>query len=145
MNDGVYCYPALIEIESDNSFSISFPDLDGCFSRGKSISESIANAEKALAIYIDGINHLPNPSEYRQLAKRFPDNIIQYIIVDTKKNTPKEITPIKKTLSIPSWLNSLSLKYHINFSSVLRDALKQRLSELDILTNSEKKMLSDDD
>ena len=144
MSESIYCYPALIECEFDNSFTISFPDLKGCFSMGKSLSEAIINAEKALAIYINGNNYLPNPSEHQIIAKEYPNDIIQYIVVDIKKNIPKEITPIKKTLSIPSWLNSLSLKYHINFSSVLRDALKERLSELDILTESEKNMLLDD-
>jgi antitoxin HicB len=36
---------------------------------------------------------------------------------------------VKKTLTIPSWLNEEAEKYHINFSSVLKEALIEKLSE----------------
>ena len=34
---------------------------------------------------------------------------------------------VKKTLSIPEWLNEAALEEKINFSQVLQEALKQRL------------------
>ena len=34
---------------------------------------------------------------------------------------------IKKTLTIPCWLNNLSERNNINFSQVLQEALKERL------------------
>ena len=34
---------------------------------------------------------------------------------------------IKKTLSIPEWLNYLSERNNINFSQVLQEALKEKL------------------
>ena len=34
---------------------------------------------------------------------------------------------IKKTLTIPEWLNHLAEKNNINFSQVLQEALKERL------------------
>jgi len=35
---------------------------------------------------------------------------------------------VKKTLSIPAWLNSQAESYGINFSQTLQKALKQELS-----------------
>jgi len=34
---------------------------------------------------------------------------------------------VKKTLTIPAWLNALALEQNINFSQVLQEALKSRL------------------
>ena len=34
---------------------------------------------------------------------------------------------VKKTLTIPAWLNTLAERADLNFSSVLQDALKLRL------------------
>ena len=34
---------------------------------------------------------------------------------------------VKKTLTIPAWLNKLALERDINFSGVLQEALKERL------------------
>ena len=34
---------------------------------------------------------------------------------------------VKKTLTIPEWLNNAALEKGLNFSQVLQDALKQRL------------------
>ena len=39
----------------------------------------------------------------------------------------KQFTPVKKALSIPSWLNEAAEAVHINFSRVLQATLKQRL------------------
>lgn len=34
---------------------------------------------------------------------------------------------VKKTLSIPQWLNKLAIEKNVNFSQVLQSALKERL------------------
>ncbi len=39
-------------------------------------------------------------------------------------------TAVKKTLSIPSWLNDSAVAAGLNFSQVLQDALKQQLNIL---------------
>ena len=39
----------------------------------------------------------------------------------------KRYRPVKKTLSIPGWLNDAAESADINFSGVLQDALKEKL------------------
>lgn len=50
------------------------------------------------------------------------------VIVDVaeyaKANFEKSV---KKTLTIPSWLNTAALEQNINFSQVLQEALKAKL------------------
>lgn len=37
--------------------------------------------------------------------------------------------PVKKTLSIPAWLNAAAMERNINFSQVLQEALLQKLRQ----------------
>jgi len=39
----------------------------------------------------------------------------------------KKSQAIKKTLTIPSWLNEMAESNHINFSKVLQEALMEKL------------------
>ncbi len=47
-------------------------------------------------------------------------DVIEYAKIHFEKS-------VKKTLSIPAWLNKAALEQNINFSQVLQDALKAKL------------------
>jgi hypothetical protein len=51
-----------------------------------------------------------------------------YIDLDSLKSNHEE-NLIKKTLTIPSWLNKAAEKKQINFSSTLRDALIEKIAQ----------------
>ena len=54
---------------------------------------------------------------------------VNYIVADTDEYRKKhDNRAVKKTLSIPSWLNSQAEQAGVNFSQVLQDALKKRLN-----------------
>jgi antitoxin HicB len=36
---------------------------------------------------------------------------------------------IKKTLTVPKWLNDLAIENNVNFSQTLREALRQELAD----------------
>ena len=56
-------YPIAIQPGDDlTAFGVFFPDIPGCFSAGDSLSEAIHNAPEALALHIEGLNELPEPS-----------------------------------------------------------------------------------
>ena len=45
-------YQALIE-KDGSSFSVSFPDLQGCFSSGDTRNDAAENAREALSLYLE--------------------------------------------------------------------------------------------
>ena len=61
-----YAYPAIFTPEDDGSFSINFPDLEGCYTCGDSLEDGIEMAEDALALVLYGYEKdgrkLPAPS-----------------------------------------------------------------------------------
>lgn len=126
-----YAYPAVFETDKNGSFNVSFPDLPGCYTCGDTLAESIEMAEDALALmlyhYEEEKRAIPVPSPVDRLDCG-TEGFISYIACDTlgyrKRYNNKAV---KKTLSIPEWLNELAMEANINFSQVLQDALKQQL------------------
>ena len=120
-------YPAIIHKE-EGAFWVEFPDLEGCFSDGNSVADAISNASDALGGYVcslmDSDLPVPDASDIKEIVAE--DGFTTMVISDPlayKKNTKS----VKKTLSIPEWLNIEAEKRHINFSSVLQQALIARI------------------
>jgi hypothetical protein len=93
------------------------------------LEELLENANEALEVYLlglleDGIK-LPTPSSITN-QKHLEENCFTTLI-STEVDLAKNIKSIKKTLTIPAWLNEKALDKRINFSSVLQKALIQEL------------------
>ena len=126
----VVIYPAVIHDDPDGLWA-DFPDLDGCQSQGDSLEEILVNSAEALECYALGLlengQKLPAPSSPTSIVTE--DGSFVTLIkadVDLAKNTRS----VKKTLTIPSWLNDRAVANGVNFSSVLQNAL---LAQLGIL------------
>ena len=48
-------YIALIHKDHDSDYGVSFPDLPGCITAGKTLDEAREMAEEALALHLDGL------------------------------------------------------------------------------------------
>ena len=56
------------------------------------------------------------------------DDFVNIVTVDVKEYAKMHFEKaVKKTLTIPVWLNTAALEQNINFSQVLQDALKAQL------------------
>lgn len=120
-------YPCIITQE-DNIYYANFPDLENVFTDGETLEEVVENAKDVLkgmlfSMYKNDVE-VPKPKRYR--AK--DDEILIYIEiwVEPLKDKANQ-QAIKKTLSIPKWLNDMAEQKSVNFSSVLQYALKQEL------------------
>ena len=126
-----YIYPAIFTPEENGRFSIHFPDIDGCYTCGDDLADGLEMAEDALALMLthleDEKRQIPTPSAINNLIVE-NDAFVTYISCDTTiYRRLMNNTAVKKTLSIPSWLNDSAVAAGINFSQVLQDALIQQL------------------
>lgn len=119
-------YPAVFLKEQDG-YSIRIPDIDGCFSEGDTLDEACQNALDAIGLNLEGMADYPVPSEPNKIVLEQGEFIVmlEFNMVDYLKRN--DTRAVKKTLTIPSWLNSLAEENHVNFSSVLQSALKNQL------------------
>lgn len=125
-------YPAIFR-EDDNSYFVEFPDLEGCLSSGNTIESAYENAKKALGFYLDKEGDVYNrninkPSNIKKVCLNNPNSIVMLVEYDSIEYAKKYKTKaIKKTLSIPEWLNDVAIKENINFSNTLQEALIKKL------------------
>lgn len=120
-----YTYPAIIHSEKDG-YWVEFPDLDGCFSDGDTEQETYTNAAEAMQAYLITLlnekKDIPVPSSIKSIrtTKTKFSTFITCTIRDKEKS-------VKKTLTIPSWLNEKAEAADVNFSGLLQDAIKNKL------------------
>lgn len=123
-----YVYPAVFTKEN-GQYLVSVPDLPGCHTFGDDLNEAIEMARDAISMWLcvteDKGEEVPEPT----LNLAIDNGIVSLIDVDTiayRKQTDNRA--IKKTLSIPSWLNYEAEKANINFSQILQNALMEQLN-----------------
>lgn len=121
-------YPAVFHQE-DNAYWVEFPDLEGCNSFGDTLEETLNNAREALEGYsialIENKEKLPPPSDISNL--KAADGLISLVDIDLSAylNNKKAV---KKTLTIPEWLNEAAIEKGIHFSQALQDALLAKIT-----------------
>ncbi|KIL06886.1 pilus assembly protein HicB [Clostridium botulinum] len=126
----MYVFPAIFTYDNDG-ISIEFPDLPGCLSCADTTDEAIKMAKEALALHLYGMEEdnesIPKDTPINNLTlleNQIPMLIEVYMPL---YRTAIENQSIKKTLTIPQWLNKLAEKNEINFSQILQAALKEKL------------------
>ncbi len=126
-------YPAIFKrLENISSgFCVTLPDLPGCVTQGNNLEQAIEMTQDAASGWIltaieDG-EAIPPPSAHTDI-KLDTDEFISFIQLDMDEYTRRfGKKAVKKTLSIPQWLNTAAEKKNINFSQVLQEALKDKL------------------
>ena len=67
-------YIGLVHKDADSDYGVSFPDLPGCVTAGKTLEEAREMAAEALALHLDGLIEdgaaVPSPSSANAVAAR---------------------------------------------------------------------------
>lgn len=125
-----YFYPAYFHKAEEGGFWISFPDIPECLTQGDDMSEAYEMANDALGLALEDRikeKRIPTPTEIDKLSPE-GDAYIVLIEFDLQEYRKKHSSKaVKKTLSIPQWLNEAAVAQNINFSQVLQEGLKAKL------------------
>ncbi len=123
----LFIYPAVFHKEN-NSYWVEFPDLEGCQTYGDTLNETMEYAQEALAAYLLTLLEqnlsLAQPSDISSISYS-ADSFVTLVTCDI--NQYKDTKAVKKTLTIPAWLNERALAMNINFSQVLQEALLTKI------------------
>ena len=121
-------YIPVIFHREDIGYSAFVPDLSGCFSQGDTLDEAVEMVQDAIGLYLEDVTEFPvfsKPDELRCENGEFIMAVAFDKLAYDRKHSTKSV---KKTLTIPSWLNEAAEEAHINFSGVLQAALKRQLN-----------------
>ena len=121
-----YVYPACFYPEENGQYSVIFPDFGGA-TYGNSLTDAMDMAADYLGgtivDYLDENEALPASTDIKEVkADEYPNGFVSLIAVDADEYRLQK--SVKKTLTIPAWLDREATKRHINFAAVLQDALK---------------------
>ena len=133
-------YPACF-FKEESGYSVVFPDLNDLSTCGETLDESLRMAGDCLAGYLYWLKKAgeaaPAPSSVdairladvaAELEVSMDGAFVNIITVDVEEYAKTHFEKaVKKTLTIPAWLNTAALEQNINFSQVLQDALKAQL------------------
>ncbi len=125
-----YVYPAVFTPE-DNGYSIRFPDFESCYTSAETIAEGLNMAKDVLCLTLywmeqDG-TEIPKATPINDVAHT-DSEFVTLASCDTEwYRRFYDSKAVKKTLTIPSWLNDMAEKAGLNFSNVLQSALKREL------------------
>jgi predicted RNase H-like HicB family nuclease len=127
-----YVYPACFYKEEDDRYSVDIPDF-GMATFGDDLADALYMAADAIAgrihLAIRNGEPLPAPSGIKDVTPDEPAGFASMVYVDLDAMAPAhEEKPVKKTLTIPSWLNAAAEHKNINFSATLKDALMEKLT-----------------
>lgn len=124
-------YPALFHHE-DGSYWVEFPDLPGCNTFGDTAQETLKSAQEALEGYaltlIENGEKLPAPTDISDI--QIDENSFTSFVQTDLSAYLNNSKAVKKTLTIPEWLNNQAIANGINFSKVLQEALIKQLNML---------------
>ncbi|OME86897.1 pilus assembly protein HicB [Paenibacillus sp. FSL A5-0031] len=129
MNDR-YVFPAIFDY-ADDGISVEFPDLPGALTCGDTDEEALRMARECMALHLYGMETdneiIPQPT--RSLNVKLDVNQI-VVLIDVWMPIFRDKVAeqaVKKTLTIPKWLDDLATDQKVNFSRVLQDGLKAHL------------------
>jgi hypothetical protein len=130
-----YRYMAIFTYEEDG-IHVVFPDLLGCVTFGKDEGEAVQMAREVLALHLYGMeedgDEIPQPSPLRTLAEQedLQSNEV-FVLVEAFMPVFREKQSkrfVKKTLSIPYWMNAEAERIGLNFSQTLQNALEEKIA-----------------
>ena len=120
-----YVYPAIFHKNEDESYTVMYPDLPGCISEGKTLGNAMYMAQSALTQWIgylaDKKQEIPKASSVEEV-KTSSGEFMNFICADIKDGRA-----IKRTVSIPKWMDDKVVQTGLSLSRVLQDALSERL------------------
>jgi len=128
-----YIFPAIFEYYEE-SYTVTFPDLSGCITEGSNVEEALKMAKEALELHLYNMEEenekipIPSKPENIKLNKHSFTSLIEVWMPPVRNEMKNEY--IKKTLTIPKWLNDIAIEKKINFSHLLQSAVKSKLGIL---------------
>lgn len=124
-----YAYPAIFTPLGDDGYDVVIPDLSGCRTCGKDLADAIEMAEDAISMWLwDAENEKETIPQASKTFEIELSQFISFIKADTDAYRRQHDTKaVKKTLSIPNWLNAEAERVNAPYSQILQQGLKDYL------------------
>lgn len=125
-----YVFPAVFDYANDG-ITVTFPDLPGCITTGNDEVEALVMAKDALMLRLysdeaDG-SEIPIPTKLKDIDHEPNQAVVLVDVWMVPFRDKMRNKAVKKTLTIPKWLDDVAKEADINYSAILQNALKKHL------------------
>lgn len=125
-----YIFPAIIKLV-EGSYEVKFPDIYNCFTFGDNLEDALDSARDVLELCLydmekDNIT-IPEASGIQDIKLSKNESIAWINVWMIPVRDKMENKSIKKTVTIPKWLNDIGLENDLNFSQILQAAIKEKV------------------
>ena len=126
-----YCYPAVFTYEDGQEIAVVFPDLELATS-GRDDADALFSARDALGGRLELMEEdgepIPSPSRIADIQVDSKERVCLVDVYMPSIRMEGESRAVKRTVTLPAWMNAKAMELGINFSQVLQESLKARLS-----------------
>ena len=125
-----YIFPAVFTKDEEGMWSVTFPDLENCFTSADTLEEAIEQSKYLLedCLYFLEKDKADIPAPSHISTTQSEDSLSQLVVAympPVRRAWSQKA--VKKTLTIPAWLEALAEEKKVNYSALLQQALKQEL------------------
>lgn len=125
-----YAYPAIFT-KTPDGYQVKVPDLPGCVTFGDDLPDALDMAQDAVEMWLWDAENQKEAIPAAHTIENVPcppESFVSLVLADTDRYRRENDTrAVKKTLSIPLWLNVKAEKANAPFSQILQEGLKQYL------------------
>jgi len=126
-----YVYPVIFSKEDDGSFCVYVPDLPGCVTEAESYADGIDKIREGICgvLYIMERDKMPipTPSSPGELVVG-PSEVVSLVDADVNEYRRRiGSRAVRRTVSIPEWMDEKAAEKGLSLSSVLQEGLKSYL------------------
>ena len=126
----IYVFPAVFSY-ADDGITVTFPDLPGCVTCGETDEEALRMAKDALGGHLwameDDHDDIPEPTALIGISLEKNERVVLIEVYMPLIRKAYDTRSVKKTLSIPMWMDTAARAENINFSQLLQEAIVSAL------------------
>lgn len=126
-----YCYPAIFTYEENQEIAVVFPDLELATS-GTDDADALYSARDALGGRLELMEEsgedIPAPSRIADIEVSKNERVVLVDVYMPSVRMEGVTKSVKRTVTLPAWLNAKAMELGINFSQILQEALQKKIS-----------------
>ncbi|MDN6733908.1 MAG: type II toxin-antitoxin system HicB family antitoxin [Tetragenococcus koreensis] len=120
-------YPATFE-KDGKYILVKFPDIPEAMTQAETVEQAYEKATEVLGLVLEDKKDFPKASGFEDMQKKYPDKQVALIGLDLAAHKIKyNSKSVRKSVTVPEWLNDVAVSEQINFSQTLTEALKEKL------------------
>ena len=126
-----HCIFPAVFFPDDQYIGVRFPDLPGCNTFGETLDDALSMARDALGGHLlsieDSNEPIPEPTPFALIKTKPGETIVLIEVWLSVIRDDERDKAVKKTITIPNWLNVKAIEAQVNFSSIMQEALREKL------------------